>query len=291
MATRIVGKRIKVGGDPAELYRFETSAAPHTEVQRFAFGLWRGSTETSVRTVMSVIGDVQRGLLVDLPVESFDKLDAGIAQVEAALFSFSDQRVSSFSECEQCEPSDPCAPESWQVSIRNQHARVVTKTKFTMGWLGSHTWWMIEGGWLTPIGGRPLSEGYIQKMETATLVSTVESAANKAFVNEIRNVEAMPNRIATKITSYLGPSISDEDIAAGIAATWSNLHAEEQKRRVIEQRRAEEVRLLLAQQEHATRLIEEERQRRIAAGDVSALDDQGLASKLRAKRTKGMEPS
>lgn len=280
MATRIVGKRLKPGGDPVELYRFDTAAPPHTEVQRFAFGLWRDSASVSepIKTIMTVVADVQRGLLVDLPVESFDKLDAGITRVQAALFSYA----------ANCSPPDSLMNwdwEDWNSSLRKHQARVVMKTLFTMG---SHSWWMIEGGWLTPIAGRPIAAGFIQKMETVQQAS-LESAANKVFAKAANDIVMLPDRIATKIGTMhgYGLGIRDKELCEGIALSWASLNEEERKRRLHEQQaRAAAARAQEEERERA-RLIEEERQRRIANGDVSALDDQGLASRLRAKRAKG----
>jgi hypothetical protein len=279
MAIRIVGKRSKPDADPIEVYRFDTLAEPIAPAQRFAFGRWRDFAKNGAPSVASLVGQVQRGLFVDLPVESFGQLDAGVSRVERFYMTYAKDMANAVVGARG-------EARSWEPLVAEQPMHLITLTRFT---LGSHSWFVVERGTIEPIRGRIAIDGLIDGGVQASVFS-VESAARKAFTQWYTQVEQGDERLVayppTAQADAFG-TVTNARIAHGLALHWMEKHAAEERKREEERKAAEAAARALEEQRERERLEEEERRRRIASGDVSVLDDNALAAKLRAKRAKG----
>lgn len=280
--TRIVGKKNKPDDDPREVYRFNTTAAPMTKAQRFAFGRWRDNTRPDALTIATIVSNVQRGTMVDLPVASFDLLDAGASRVERF---YMDYPVTMANAVGSAPPRGEAR--AWAPLVASHPMRLITLTRFTMG---SHSWFVVERGEVEPVPGRAAVDGNIAS-GVQVAVYSVEPAARKAFTQFVTEMQQGEDRLVafppTAQADAFGSTMTNERIAAGLALHWMEKHAAEERKREEERKAAEAAARAVEEQRERERREEEERKRRIAAGDVSVLDDQGLAARLRAKRAKG----
>lgn len=275
MTSRIVGRKIKPDGDPVELFRFDTGSPPMHTAQRFAFGYWRDNRAPGAPSIATLISGVQRGQYVDLPIASFETLDAGSAKVERFTISYPVAMLNSIGSAPLREKA-----ESWDGVVGSHPAHLIAQTRFT---LGTHSWWVIERGEIEPVPGRRVIESAIGSNVQASIFS-VEPAARKGFTQWVTERERGEERLIAFPATATDFNIENRQISAGLALNWMETHAAEMRKREEERKRAEAAERAMAEQRERERLIEEERQRRIASGDVTVLDDQGLAARLRAKR-------
>lgn len=286
MTLRIVGKKNRPDGDPVELFRFDTLAPPINVAQRFTLGAWRESTLSGAPTIATLISLVQRGQLVDLPVvdgADFDALDSGASVIEHCTISYGPVMANSIGIAPNRVQS-----EAWEPAVKTHPMFVIAQTRFT---IGTHSWWLVERGSIAPISGRPAFYGTVGSSIQASIFS-VDPAARKAFSQFVAERDrgedqlvAFPAMASQKLRAF---APTDTQIAAGLALFWADKHAAEEKAKEVERQRAEKAALALLAQKVKEKLEEDERQRRIAAGDVTILNDLDLAARLRARRAKGM---
>jgi hypothetical protein len=281
VSARIVGRRAKAGADPSDFFRYDTTASPSAMAQRFVMGFWRDNSRATPGepTTVSLSSDVQRGLRVDLEVSTFGKVE-DFSNVERIMVTYPGTLANGMNA-----GLSRGASEAWQPLIATNVLHIITQTRFT---LGTHSWWLVEQGLVVPTQrcGHIALKGELAGDPQVAIFST-EPAARKAYTQfTTERMSGEPRLIAIPANGK-GIASTNAQLGAGLALNWMEQFAAEEKAREEERRKAAEAAAVLAQQQAVEREREAERQRRIAAGDVTVLDDTSLAEKLRRKRAVG----
>lgn len=275
---RVVIKRARAEKPALQIYRWPAGGSPTVVASRFIFGQWRThATAIHSESAATLLGHVQRANMEAVDGSTYEVIDQH-AHLELCCLSWPRLLMNGVT-------SDLRKSESWISVLKTSALFIVTKVRFQ---IESENWWVIEAGELVPSPmAESILEGAHHNGSPQAAFFEVDAAAKKAYNEQAKKREDGAHlTVRFKGDALKGALPSAEQLSEALAQNYQQEHEKEDKERIRRLAR-EELERKMAEEARVKELAEEaERERRIAAGDVTVLDDASLAERLRRKRQK-----